>query len=106
MARHNKRPVGPDDWGVPKSPAWHTAWERERAAQTAVIRDIAGNPFRPAVLSPSLRTSSVLDLANHIYASDRFDLLPILGDALADAGCQDAEVLGHCRGGGGHWRGC
>jgi hypothetical protein len=32
--------------------------------------------------------------------------MPILADALQDAGCDDADVLNHCRGGGVHVRGC
>jgi hypothetical protein len=32
--------------------------------------------------------------------------LPILADALEDAGCTEAAVLAHCRGGGEHVRGC
>ena len=32
--------------------------------------------------------------------------LPILADALQDAGCEDADILGHCRSGGPHVRGC
>jgi hypothetical protein len=74
--------------------------------QADLIRDIFGNPFRPVTLDPSRLTSTVVTLAEGIYADRAFDRLPILADALQDAGCDDAEVLGHCRGEGPHVRGC
>ena len=63
----------------------------------------------PSAPSPSTRrwlTSTVLGLARAIYADRAFDRLPILADALEDAGCDDADVLAHCRGDGPHVRGC
>jgi hypothetical protein len=39
-------------------------------------------------------------LARAIAAEDAFDLLPILGDALEEAGCADPVILGHCRSAG------
>jgi hypothetical protein len=71
-----------------------------------LIRDIFGNPFRPVTADPSWLSSTVVALAEGIYADRAFDRLPILADALQDAGCDDAEVLDHCRGGGTHVRGC
>ena len=35
-----------------------------------------------------------------------FDRLPVLADALQDAGCDNADILTHCRSGGEHVRGC
>jgi hypothetical protein len=35
-----------------------------------------------------------------------FERLPILADALQDAGCENADILDHCRGPGPHARGC
>ena len=72
----------------------------------AIMRDIAGNLFRPASLNPSWRTDSVLALACQMYESRDFDVMPILADALQDAGCNDAHVLDHCRRPGPHVRGC
>ena len=51
-------------------------------------------------------TSTVLALAGEIYEDRAFDRLPILADALQDAGCEDKDVLTHCRQPGGHSRGC
>lgn len=77
--------------------------ERE---QCDLLRDVFGNPFRPATRDPAWRGGVVTAMARAIYDERRFDDLPILADALQDAGCDDADVLGHCRGGGEHARGC
>jgi hypothetical protein len=53
----------------------------------AILRDIFGNPFRPVVFDPAWRTSDVLLLARGIYEEKAFDRMPILADALQDAGC-------------------
>ena len=45
-------------------------------------------------------------LAQTIYEQRAFDRLPILADALTDAGCQDESILTHLRGPGPHVRGC
>ena len=70
-----------------------------------LLRDIAGNPFRDPCVA-AWRTPDVLALARAIYDEHGFERLPILGDALEEAGCADADVLGHCRGPGPHVRGC
>jgi hypothetical protein len=73
----------------------------------ALIRDIFGNPFRPAALAPSWLTPTVLALARQMYAPQDFSPMPILADALQDAGCENADILSHCRGPNQvHVRGC
>jgi hypothetical protein len=72
----------------------------------AVLRDIVGNPFRTVAFDPSWRTSTAVALAEGMYADRAFDRLPILADALEDAGCDAAELLAHLRGDGPHVRGC
>ena len=67
---------------------------------------VYGNPFRPPSIAPGWRTPTVLTLAEGVYADRGFDRLPVLADALEDAGCADADLLAHCRGGGPHVRGC
>jgi hypothetical protein len=67
---------------------------------------IFGNPFRPASFRSEWRTSTVLGLAESIYAWRAFDRLPILADALEDAGCDDKDMLTHCRTDPEHARGC
>jgi hypothetical protein len=51
-------------------------------------------------------SSTVLDLARTIYDEKVFERLPILADALMDAGCDNEEILNHCRSDGLHVRGC
>lgn len=80
--------------------------DTERAAQAGLFRCLFGNPFRPVTLDPAWRTPAVLALAGTIYEERRFDDLPVLADALEEAGCTTADVLGHCRGPGPHARGC
>ncbi|VTT98985.1 Uncharacterized protein OS=Sorangium cellulosum (strain So ce56) GN=sce5710 PE=4 SV=1 [Gemmataceae bacterium] len=78
----------------------------ERAAQVALLCGIAGGPTGPPALDPVWCTPAVVALAAHIYAERAFERLPELADALADAGCADAAVLGHCRRPGPRARGC
>jgi len=70
------------------------------------LRCLFGNPSRPATLDPAWLTSTTIALANGIYADRAFDRLPILADALQDAGCENDDVLSHCRRSGPHVRGC
>ncbi len=82
---------------------------QERTIQAGLLRDI----FR---LMPTERDSvsswlawndgAIRKMAQVIYDDRAFDRLPLLADALEDAGCTDAAILGHCRGGGEHVRGC
>ncbi len=84
-------------------------FEAEKAAQAAFLRDLLGNPFRPANIDLSWlawNDGAIPKMAQSIYDGRSFDLLPLLADALEDAGCTDAAILGHCRGGGIHVRGC
>ncbi|MDY3563323.1 hypothetical protein R5W23_004824 [Gemmata sp. JC673] len=75
--------------------------------QVALVRDIFGNPFRPVTFSPSWRTDTALSLAQGMYDSRDFGAMPILADALQDAGCDNGDVLDHCRDPKGiHVRGC
>jgi hypothetical protein len=78
----------------------------ERPKQSDQLRDIFGNPFRPVALDQAWLTPTVTSLAQAIYADRAFDRLPILADALEDAGCTDSCNLEHCRGGREHCRGC
>jgi hypothetical protein len=71
-----------------------------------LLRDTVGNPFRPTPFSPSWRTDTAVLLASQMYESRDFSAMPILADALQDAGCENADILEHCRGEGPHVRGC
>ena len=72
----------------------------------ALLRDTFGDRFRSVAIDRGWRTTDVLGVARGIYDERAFDRLPILADALQDAGCADGELLGHCRGPGPHARGC
>jgi hypothetical protein len=81
--------------------------------QTEVIRDIFANPIRPVTLNAAQRTPTAVSLAQAAYDERQLpsgeldrDRLAVLADALEDAGCTDADMLGHCRGPGPHVRGC
>jgi hypothetical protein len=74
--------------------------------QAGFLRDIFGNPFRPVTLNPAWLTSTVLALAQQMYESRDFSPMPILADALQDAGCDNEDILNHCRQTGEHVRGC
>lgn len=50
-------------------------------------------------------TSTVVTLADGIYEARAFDRIPILADAIQDAGCESEEVPNHCRQPGAHVRG-
>jgi hypothetical protein len=71
-----------------------------------LIRDIFGNPFRPVAVDARWRTAAAVGLAASIYEDRAFDRLPILADALEEAGCDNDAILAHCRGDGPHVRGC
>jgi hypothetical protein len=71
-----------------------------------LMRCVFGNPFRRVAHKKAWFTSTVLALAEGIYAARASDRLPILADALEDAGCDNADILTHLRGDGPHVRGC
>jgi hypothetical protein len=74
--------------------------------QVHLLHDIFGNPFRPATFAPAWRTDTAVSLARQMYDSRDFSAMPILADALQDAGCANVDILDHCRGSGPHVRGC
>jgi hypothetical protein len=89
--------------------AWEKSADQESRRQAVLARDVFGNPFRPSHIDPvwlAWHGGTVPKLAQSIYDERRFPDMPILGDALEEAGCTDPEILGHCRSGGEHVRGC
>jgi hypothetical protein len=87
-------------------PANGTNWDAERGWQAGVVRDVFGDPFCPVAFVPAWRTPTAAKLIQVIYNEQAFDRLPLLADALEDAGCTDADLLGHLRSPGQHVRGC
>ena len=78
--------------------------------QASVFRDIFGNSFRPVSVHNSSwvawNDGAIPKMAQVIYDDRAFNRLPLLADALEDAGCDDADILSHCRTPGEHVRGC
>lgn len=68
--------------------------------------DIFGNPFRSIAVDLSWLTETAVAIANGIYDDKAFDRLPVLADALQDAGCENEDILNHLRSDGPHLRGC
>jgi hypothetical protein len=90
--------------------AYEAAQRGEKAVQADLVRDVFGPlPFREVAVAPPWLTwnaGAVPRLAQAIYEERAFDRLPILADALEEAGGTDAALLGHCRAPGPHVRGC
>jgi hypothetical protein len=100
----------PDGWVRDEVPEIRDA---EMAAQATLVRDVFGNPFRPASPDSALRSVNAVSLARAAYderllPSGELDRvrLGVMADALEDAGCADIQLLGHLRGPGPHVRGC
>jgi hypothetical protein len=99
--RHGGRPTAQPD------PEYVAAYAAERVEQARLVRDLFGNPFRPPpALRPAWRRKGVIELARSLYDGRQFGDLAVLGDALEEAGCDNAEILEHLRGAGPHARGC
>ncbi|MDB5308941.1 MAG: hypothetical protein JWO38_3143 [Gemmataceae bacterium] len=80
-----------DDWYRYRQPGLRTR------VLALLFRDIIGNPFRPVAFAPDWHTSTTVQLARQMYESRDFTPMPILADALQDAGCEDDAILAHCR---------
>jgi hypothetical protein len=82
---------------------------KEKRTEAELLRHIVGNPFHQVSVDSrwcAWNDGTVPKLTQSIYADQGFDRLPILADALEDAGCDNADILAHCRGPGPHVRGC
>jgi hypothetical protein len=84
---------------------WHASQAAE-TAQCGIARDVLGYPEVTINFLPEWRTSTAVAMARGMHESRDFFAMPILADALQDAGCDDPEVLEHCRGDKPHFRGC
>jgi hypothetical protein len=101
----------PDRWRREMAEAeWWARKADELAAQCDLLRCLFGNPWQPSPPLPppvlAWNDRLVPRLARGIYDERRWPDLPLLADALLDAGCDDEALLRHCRGGGEHARGC
>ena len=66
-------------------------------ADTPLVRELFGNPFRPVAFAREWRTDTAVTLARQMYEARGFSAMPILADALQDAGCDSDDILNHCR---------
>lgn len=85
---------------------WPKLKEESDRISCCFIREVL-NPFSSPLVEPSWLTSDVLALTCGIYEERAFDRMPILADALQDAGCTNEDVFSHCRDANQtHARGC
>ena len=94
----------------PTNDEWVALESAEHQARCTLLRDIYFDPTR---LQPDYqpiwttwKDGTIPKLAHAIYDDRAFDAMPILADALEDAGCDNADILRHCREPGEHVRGC
>ena len=71
--------------------------EAGMALHGEIFRNVFGDPFRPVVFDRAWRTETAQLLARQMYESRDFSVMPILANALQDAGCTHDDVLNHCR---------
>jgi hypothetical protein len=95
--------------------ARNTAWNaiddlddvtEEQRLQAELLRCVAGNPFRQSSFQPDWRTETAVAIAARMYESKDFSAMPVLADAIEEAGCPDRGMFTHCREPGQHTRGC
>ncbi|HEV3263575.1 MAG TPA: hypothetical protein VG013_42460 [Gemmataceae bacterium] len=90
-------------------PVGERGMARDRARQASLLREIIGNPFRPMAVEGrwlSGGDGAALELAQEIYDRHRFSMLGRLASVLRQAGCNNRELVRHCRSPGPHYRGC
>ncbi|MDY3552372.1 hypothetical protein R5W24_001454 [Gemmata sp. JC717] len=87
--------------------SWFRGRENGERHLLAFVREVFGNPFRPIDFDPAWRTPDVRMLAEGAYLERSFDRLPVLADALQEAGCDSVPLLDHLRDAHApHARGC
>jgi hypothetical protein len=112
-------PGGKDDYTLPDDPRnlailgprgleHQAACDGQLLRNASLFRDVFGPLlFRPVAFSPAWRTDTALSLARVMYEAREFGAMPILADALEDAGCDSDDILSHCRDPkAAHVRGC
>ena len=85
------------------------ATKKQRAGFADLVREVFGNPFRAAPVDPAWLTwhgGLLVSMARRMYDGRDFADMPVLADALEEAGCTDASILDHLRSPGAHVRGC
>jgi hypothetical protein len=108
--------VAANAWASASGASRYASWAargvaraEELHAQAGLAHDIFGNLFRRFTIHPawlSWHGGLLVSMARRMYDSRDFADMPVLADALEEAGCNDADILSHCRSGGEHVRGC
>jgi hypothetical protein len=83
--------------GDPEEPPCLPSARDQEAVLLGLLHDIVDDPFRSVTFDPSWRTDTVLTLTRQMYEAREFSTMPILADALQDAGCEDEAILAHSR---------
>jgi hypothetical protein len=84
-------------WIVDWQANWNAAFAAARTHQAELVRDIFPPPGAAPELQRDWLTDTVLALARQADESGDYSALPILADALQDAGCNDEVMLSRCR---------
>jgi hypothetical protein len=99
--------IPPQLWGTAEGEAVAMkVFDASGPVECDLVREIFCNPLRPVSVAPTWRTPQAIAIAQTVYDERQWQDLPLLADALEDAGCTDEAILSHCRGPGPHARGC
>jgi len=98
------------DDAMPVHETASAAWRQQRQLQCGLLRDIFVNPMRPVVpIDPRClwwKNGAVVQAAQASYDRGGCEELSYLANLLEQAGCDDEDILAHCRDASGHVRGC
>jgi hypothetical protein len=101
--------AGEPPWSPEQHDAGHTARREMEQQQCRLLREITSNPFRRLWIDRywcEANDGAVRHLATLIARERNFAELPVLADALEEAGCRNEVLLNHCRRADGHVTGC
>jgi hypothetical protein len=94
-------------WDAKHNPTVQRMTEETDLAWGKILIDIfSPNPYVHQPFQAAWRTETTIGLAQQMYETRNFTAMLFLADALEEAGCNNAEVLIHCREDQQHYRGC
>ena len=96
----------PAQTDVPEYKVYDWEWARERRSFRRREDPCAHCHQSGYVFGMALPAGPWRDIAERIYRERDFDAMPILADAVEEAGCEDVDLLAHCRSDGPHALGC
>lgn len=74
---------------------FYSVWNR--ACVDAILLWVKDGRWPIIAFDPAWRTSTVMALAKTIEETRNFSTMPILADAMEEAGCHNPTILKHCR---------